>query len=67
MSRYSAPELINKMRQCADSMDKILKDNSLKADVQISDIDCFCWAMVELALSLQSKVRTDLFGVEDEE
>ena len=63
MSRPSK-ELFAKMRAQVDAMERILNDNSLTAEVQISDTNMGCWAMVQLAFLLQQAVYDELSDLE---
>ena len=68
MSRRPAGSkiLINKLRTVPDVMEKILRDNGLKADVQIADIEMLCWAVVQLAINIKTAVDLELSDLEGE-
>jgi hypothetical protein len=48
------------------SMRKILNDNALTAEVQISDINEFCWAAVQLAFLIKLAINDELSDMEGE-
>jgi hypothetical protein len=63
MSKHSTKELIGKMRDCVEQIEKGLRSN-LSAEVQISDVNTWCWAMVQLCQILQDQVRDELSDIE---
>ena len=44
---------------CIESINKILRNPNRTAEVQIADVEAFCWAMVELAFKIQWAVRLE--------
>lgn len=49
--------LIIKMRRTVDMIEGVLRDPNLTSEVQISDVNTTCWAMVELCHRLQSQTN----------
>jgi len=58
--------LIAKLRKMPDLMERILKDNGLAADVQISDINMLCWATVQIAMNITTAIEQELSDLEGE-
>jgi hypothetical protein len=59
-----AKELLGKMGDCVASIDRVLRDNRLRGDVQADDVSTLCWAMVELSFRLKQTVFNDLSNLD---
>ena len=56
--------LIDKMDTAIAGMREILNNRHLTAEVQVADINLYCWLVVQLALELQRSVADELRGLE---
>ena len=56
----SSYELLAKMRDGIDAIEKIMHDPRLPTTVQIADVDMGCWALVQMCHQLQEAVRKEL-------
>jgi hypothetical protein len=60
----SSQVLLDKIHRCLTSINAVLKDNSLTAEVQISDINTFSWGLIELVLKFNQAIAAELSDVE---
>ena len=55
-------ELFMRMQTTMASIERTLKDTQLSADVQIADVDNFCWELVDLVSQFSRTVQIELSG-----
>ena len=60
----SSKELLGRMRDGLEAIEKVLRDDNLRAKTQIADVNMLCWAIVELAFRLQQSIGDELRDLE---
>ena len=58
----SSKEVLTKMQDCITHIDRLLRERHQSPEMQIADVESYCWAMVELACELKDRIYEEELG-----